>query len=97
MISLSAAAAAHLRDLTDHYVRLDRREAVVNLRASLALARDRIESAPDTGLLAPRPYPKLTRTGRLWLKEGRYWFAYTTAPPAIIGIYWDQADIPGRL
>ena len=28
---------------------------------------------------------------------GRYWIAYsTTAPPVIVGVFYDTADIPGR-
>lgn len=47
---------------------------------------------------APRPYPQLARTGRAWIKEGRYWFSYTLeAPPVIAGVFFETANIPGRL
>ena len=61
-------------------------------------AADRIEADPAAGLPAPRPYPELARPGRAWVKAGRYWVLYrTTAPPVIIAVFFETADIPGRL
>jgi hypothetical protein len=35
---------------------------------------------------------------RLWIKEGRYWIAYNPAPePTIVAIFYESANIPGRL
>jgi hypothetical protein len=52
---------------------------------------------PGDGLPAPRPYPELARPGQAWLKAGRYWIAYGTgAPPVILAVFFETADIPGR-
>jgi hypothetical protein len=35
---------------------------------------------------------------RLWIKEGRYWIAYNPAPePTIVAVFYESANIPGRL
>ena len=84
--------------LRDHYERLDRVSAVVRLQASLAAAEERIANRPSTGLPAPRPYPELARSGRAWIKVGRYWITYSLKnPPVILGIFYEEADIPGRI
>lgn len=81
-----------------HYEALGRLEAVENLIGALTRASHRIEKAPAAGLSAPRPYPSARRFGVRWLKEGRYWVAYRTdSRPMILGIFYDTADIPGRL
>jgi hypothetical protein len=49
-------------------------------------------------LSAPRPYPDLARPGLAWIKAGRYWIAYRTKPRVIIvAVFYDTANIPGRL
>jgi len=49
-------------------------------------------------LPAPRAYPELARPGQAWLKAGRYWIAYGTGtPPVILAVFFETADIPGRL
>ena len=66
--------------------------------AALDEAIDKIEHNPMDGLPAPRPYPALSKTGRAWIKIGRYWIAYSeTEPPVIVGVFYDAADIPGQL
>lgn len=52
---------------------------------------------PMVGLPAPRPYPALTQPGRLWLRTGRYWIAYTKTPSLIVAVFHDMADITGRI
>jgi hypothetical protein len=43
-----------------------------------------------------RPYPTLKKLGRLWLKSGRYRFAYRpTTPPIIAAI--ETVDTPTHL
>jgi hypothetical protein len=33
-----------------------------------------------------------------WIKAGRYWVSCTTAsPPVIVGVFFETANIPGRL
>lgn len=61
-------------------------------------AGGKIERDPAAGLRAPRPYPELRQAGRAWVQAGRYWFAYsTTKPPVIVGVFYDAANIPGRV
>ena len=66
--------------------------------AALEDASRRIEANPAAGLVAPRPYPHVARPGRAWIKAGRYWIAYNTAhPPVIAAVFYETANIPGRL
>jgi plasmid stabilization system protein ParE len=98
VIRLSPGAEQQLDDLLFHYEKLERPEAIRNLMAAVRRAATRIELAPEAGLPAPRPYPALARVGRRWLKEGRYWFAYSlTTPPVILAVFHDQAAISRRL
>jgi plasmid stabilization system protein ParE len=98
LIELTAVAERHLHDLERHYVTKERYEALRNLRAALVAAGDKIERHPDAGLPAPAPYRHLARPGRFWLKMSRYWFTYTTKPQlAIVGIFYESANIPKRL
>jgi len=97
VIRLSPEAEAHVDALLDHYRRLDRIEAVLNLIATLEAASARIEGDPAAGLPAPRPYPSLTKPGRRWLHVRPYWVGYnTTTPPVISAVFYDAANIPGR-
>lgn len=96
VVSLSPEADRHVADLEQHYEALDRLAAVRNLLRAVERAKHRIARDPEAGLPAPRPYPKLRRPGRLWIKEGRYWIAYnTTRPPVISGVFFETVDIPG--
>ncbi len=98
MIELSARAARDVARLEEHYDRLGRPEAIRNLAYALAEASDKIKSDPDTGLVAPRPYPGIAKSGRLWLRVRRYWIAYsTTIPPVMLAVFYDTANIPERL
>jgi hypothetical protein len=84
--------------LEEHFSRLGRPEAIRNLARALAEASDKIETDPDAGLRAPRPYPSLAKPGRLWLHVHRYWIAYsTTTPPVMLTIFYDTANIPERM
>lgn len=98
MIRLGSEAERQAAELLQHYARLARPEAGRNLVTALDQAAAQIERSPSAGLQAPRPYPFLARLGRLWIKVGRYWIAYsTTDPPVILAIFHDAANIPGRL
>ena len=99
MIRLSSEAEAHLDTLREHFHRLERPEATRNLMAALGRAIDRIADQPDSGLLAPGPYPTLASLGLLWTKSGSYWFAYALTPGGAIiaGVFHDTADIPNRV
>lgn len=47
---------------------------------------------------APRPYPALRAEGQAWVHAGPYWVLHTTTPPlTIIAVFYDTANIPGRL
>ena len=91
-------AEAQVDALRRHYGERGRIEATQNFDAALNRAEQRIDDASAAGLPAPRPYPTLAKPGRLWIKQGRYWIAYTAAiPPVIVGVFFDTADLPGRV
>lgn len=97
MIELGAEAVRQVRDLRAFYESKGRTEAVRNLIAAVIRAAKRIEQAPGIGLPAPRSYPALARDGRRWIKEGRYWIAYTTTVyPIIVAVFFETADLPVR-
>jgi plasmid stabilization system protein ParE len=84
--------------LLRHYEALERDGAARALLTALADAERRIERTPTAGLAAPRPYPELVAEGDAWVKAGRYWIGYRTAePPAIFAVFFETANIPGRL
>lgn len=94
----SPGAQRQIIDLQRHYSALRRPDALRNLYAALLEAERRIERNPAAGLPAPRPYPDLARPGRRWVKAGPYWIAYrTTDPPVILAVFYETANIPGRL
>ena len=98
MIRYAPRARDQVRALRDHYERRNRPEAIRTLDAALIEAEQRIERNPGAGLPAPRPYPDLARRGRAWIKAGRYWIAYSTVtPPVILAVFYEEADIPGRM
>ena len=98
MIEFTSKAERQLDGLRQHYLTLARAEALRNLEAAIFEAAAEIERNPAAGLPNPRPYPQLARQRRLWLKAGRYWFTYRTAPTvAITGVYYESANIPKRL
>lgn len=98
VIRLASEAERQAAELLQHYARLARPEAGRNLIAALDQAAAQIERSSGAGLQAPRPYPFLVQIGRLWIKVGRYWIAYsTTDPPVILAIFHDAANIPERL
>jgi plasmid stabilization system protein ParE len=98
LIALSPRATRQIRALRQHYEQRGRQEATRNLVAALESAWRTIKANPTAGLPAPRPYPELARPGRAWVHAGRYWIAYNARPPvAIIAVFYDAANIPGRL
>jgi hypothetical protein len=87
---------AQITALRQHYRARERPEALRNLAAALRAAPKLI--AAGRSLSAPRPYPTLAETGTAWVFTGRYWVQHSTdTPPVIIAVFYDQADIPGRL
>jgi plasmid stabilization system protein ParE len=97
-LKYSADARRQIRDLIRHYENLGRAEAARTLANSLVAAERRIAANPADGLSAPRPYPTLVRPGVAWIKAGRYWIAYRcTERPTILAVFYETADIPGRL
>jgi len=97
LIGFSARAARQFRDLRKHYEDLERPEATRGLIAALEDASRKIEANPTAGLAAPRPYPHLARSDRLWIKAGRYWIAYDPTIPVIVGVFFETANIPRRV
>ena len=98
MIGYTGEARRQVGDLRAHYKREQRPEAARNLRDALRDAEARIEHDPEAGLPAPRPYPFLARPGQAWIKAGSYWVRYSIlATPVITGVYYDRANLPGRV
>ncbi len=98
MIVYAPRALRQLADLRRHYERLNRIEAIKTLDAALYEAEHTIQADPLAGLPAPRPYPRLARSRIAWVKAGRYWVAYRTAPRlTIAAVFYETANIPGRL
>ena len=80
-----------------HYEGRGRPEALANLDKAVAEAERLIELQPQTGLLAPRPYPSMARPGLRWMKVRRYWFGYRNAQTAVVVlVFYDAADMPRR-
>ena len=95
---LSPGAGRQVRELQRHDRDRQRPEAIRALAAALESAWQTIATKPDAGLPAPRPYPALVQPGLAWTKAGRYWIAYRTTPRLFIdAVFYDTADIPGRL
>jgi hypothetical protein len=98
LIAYTPEASRQVDDLIQHYEDRQRPEAIRALLTAMDEAEGRVERDPSVGLKAPRPYPQLRQMGRVWVKAGRYWFAYsTTKPPVIVGVFFETANIPGRL
>ena len=97
MIGLTARAERQFRDLRRHHEHLERPEATRGLIAALEEASGKIEKNPNAGLAAPRPYPHLARPDRLWIEGGRYWIACEPTRLTIVGVFYETANIPGRL
>jgi plasmid stabilization system protein ParE len=98
LIVFTPRAGRQVRQLRQHYADRDRPEAIRALAVALEAAWQRITTDPAAELAAPRPYPHLARPGRAWVKAGRYWIAYSTKqPPVIVAVFYETADIPGRL
>jgi hypothetical protein len=98
LIDYTDEALKQVRALHRHYETLARDAAIRALDLALADAEAKIERAPAKGLPAPRPYPQLARPGWAWVKSGRYWVGYQTDPvPAIVAVFYETANIPGRL
>jgi plasmid stabilization system protein ParE len=94
LIAYTARALRQIDDLIRHYEDRERIEAIHALSAALDETEAKIGSNPAAGLAAPRPYPGLARTGRAWIKAGRYWVAYDTkTPPVIVAVFYEAADI----
>jgi plasmid stabilization system protein ParE len=98
LIALTPEATRHVRALYAYYEEHDRPEAARALRNAVTAAWEKIATSPGAGLPAPRPYPQLAQPGRAWLKSGRYWIGYRTQPTtAIVAVFFETANIPGRV
>jgi len=94
VISLSPEAEAQVDRLIAYSEEKARHAAAINLLDALERAKQRIAQNPESGLAAPRPYPTLSRHGRRWIIEGRYWISCSlTTPPVISGVFFATADI----
>ena len=98
MIEYTPEALRQVDALLLYYEAHQRDGAARALLKALAEAEQKVGRNPTAGLAAPRPYPDLAEVGRAWVKAGRYWIAYRTArPPVIVAVFYETADIPGRM
>jgi len=99
LIPFSPRAKRQLDELTRHYVVRGRDVAIDRLVDSIERASARYLANQGQFYDAPRPYPTLLRPGWRWTKEGRYWIAFGPAKdgPVIRAIFYEAANIPGRL
>jgi plasmid stabilization system protein ParE len=98
LMALTPEAQRHVRALYAYYEERERPEAARDLRNALTAAWEKISTSPGAGLPAPRSYQQLAQPGRAWLKAGRYWIAYRTQPTtAIVAVFFETANIPGRV
>ena len=98
MIPFSRRAERQLAALLAYYEDQDRPEAQSSLISAMNEASKRIQAKPGARITAPRPYPTLAQPGRAWIKAGRYWVLYRTEHPiTILAVFYDTADIPGRI
>ena len=95
MIAFTPEARRQVRTLRQYYDEHERPGRA--LASALESAWEKIVANPAIGLAAPRPYPELAHPDRAWLKQGRYWIGYSTAPPVIVGVFYETADIPQRM
>jgi len=99
VIRLTLTAGQQFDQLLDHYIRLDRPEAVDRLVATLRDALASIEINPADGTDFPATYRDAARWGYRWVKVHRYWFAYSDhrGQWVVTNILFETADIPGRI
>ena len=99
MIPFSPRAKRQLDDLTRHYAERGRDAAIDNLVDSVERSSARYLANRGLFYDAPRPYPTLLRPGWRWTKEGQYWIAFgpAKAGPVIHAIFYEAANMPGRL
>lgn len=99
MVLVSAAARKQIDALARYYDELDREQATARMTVAMASAVKQIEDQVGPFWQAPRPYPGATRRQWKWLKSHRYWIAFEPISEgyAITAIFYDAANIPGRL
>ena len=99
MVRLTLIAGRQFDDLLNHYIQLDRPEAVDGLVASLRNALARIEAEPTAGEPYPANYRDAARWGYRWIKVHRYWFGYSDhrGHPVLTNILFETSNIPGRI
>jgi plasmid stabilization system protein ParE len=99
MIPYTVHARAQIQGLYKHYLKRKRYEAHVNLTKALRAARARIESDPHSGEPYPSKYHALARWQYLWLKEHRYWIAWSNRRgyPVITNVFYDTSAMWRRV
>jgi len=97
LIVYSATALRHIDELTAHYRKKRRPEAIRNLVDALRRAEALIAAGPRRPRDFPATYRNLVRPGRAWIKAEPYWVAYDqTSPPVIVAVFWEGADFSRR-
>ena len=81
-----------------HYLAKDRPQAVRALMRTLATASAAILDGSAARYDTPRPYPSVRELGAYWVHFPPYWIGYRRpTSPVISAVFYDGADIPGRL
>lgn len=99
MVRLTLTAGRQLDALLDHYIALDRPEAVDRLVDALHAALARIKADPTGGKPFPAGVRDAARWDYRWIKVHRYWFGHSShrGVPVVTNILYEAADIPGRI
>ena len=99
MIKQTTYAQAQIRALFKHFRDNERYEAHVNLSRTLRIARDRILADPFAGELYPSNYPGMAQWHYLWIKEHRYWIAWSMKRgyPVITNVFYNTSAMWRRV
>ena len=99
MARLTLEAERQVNELAEHYLRKDRIEAVLRLSDAVEAAIQAVDNPSASWLSFPRPYPELAVEGFRWIKQHRYWFAYTAdaGETLIHHVIYDRSDIVNRV
>lgn len=97
MARIGPVARTQIANLAAHYRRLNRPEAVRNLRAAVAEVLRKIDQPNTRARRSPATYSGLAALNMFWIRQHIYWFSYGKASDGVMtiaNVIWDRADIP---